>query len=29
VVISEVDIAAITSGHNYTKVYHTDCQPWC
>ena len=23
------DIAAIQSNHTFSKVYHTDCQPWC
>ena len=27
--LSEWEVAAIASVHNYTKIYNTDCQPWC
>lgn len=27
--LNEWEVAAISSIHNYTKVYATDCQPWC
>ena len=29
VVLNQTEIAAIESAHPYSKVYHTDCQPWC
>jgi 2,5-diketo-D-gluconate reductase A len=29
VTLSEVEIATIQSNHTYSKIYHTDCQPWC
>ena len=27
--LNQTEIAAIESAHPYSKVYHTDCQPWC
>ena len=29
VTFSSPEVAAISSNHTYSKVYHTDCQPWC
>ena len=29
IALNQTEIAAIESAHSYSKVYHTDCQPWC
>jgi hypothetical protein len=29
IALNQTELAAIESAHPYSKVYHTDCQPWC